>query len=232
MSSKYKSPTFRLASGAYALVTATLLAHGQTASAAVLALYDFDGTTLLAPTSTHPGVSASNIVAASGAPSERSTAPASTENLGLNYQANTGGIVTSETAAFDGDRYFFFTLTLTDPVDFTTLMFKFGAGGGTLERSTFVRTSLDNFANNLGSSMSTEAVYSDVTYDMAAVYGALAEGVTGEVEFRFYHYNNSTTNNRTIVFDDITVSGAIIPEPSSPLIAVLGLGCLLVRRRR
>lgn len=54
--------------------------------------------------------------------------------------------------------------------------------------------------------------------------------LTGTVTFRFYPYV-MTGNNRAVTFDNIELTGSVIPEPGSALLLGLG-GLLLMLRRR
>lgn len=58
---------------------------------------------------------------------------------------------------------------------------------------------------------------------------SLLQNFTGDVEFRFYFYDNSDTGTRFQELDNISVTGTV-PEPAS--LAMLGLGAMVGLKRR
>lgn len=145
------------------------------------------------------------------------------------------------------------TPALTDPVS-TTNYFTFtvtAASGFTLNLAdltlktalvdssqptgtTFVRSSVDGFAFDLGSYTQTGTASSDFTDRTIDLSGAAYQNLSS-ITFRIYHYDDTDSTSSTGLvhrIDDVVLNGSAIPEPAS--FALLGLGglSLLARRRR
>jgi hypothetical protein len=146
------------------------------------------------------------------------------------------------TAATDND-YAGFTVTIANgsQAALTSLTFTHTAnvGGADNFSPSFtsniqVWSSINNFTSSLGSSSLTKAGAStgntvgSVNIDLSAY-----AGLTGNIEFRIYVFDDTTRNDDFTRFDDIVLSGDIssVPEPSGMLLAALGLVPLIRRKR-
>ncbi len=137
-------------------------------------------------------------------------------------------------------NYFSFTLT-ADPTEapgalfsLTDLQLDFGTGGGSTRGFTLayaVNGSTD--FTSLGSSDPSQVGGNFDATTFRHYTFAIPETAVNltSAEFRFFTFA-SQVNGRNMFFDNITVNGSVIPEPSSILLLAGGIGGLLLRRRR
>ncbi|NJK90956.1 MAG: PEP-CTERM sorting domain-containing protein [Blastochloris sp.] len=207
--------------------------------AAVLITYDFTGgingtlgpISALAPSTTPPAnITATSISVASGIPG--TTFQDNGGNIELNLLPGASSAGTAA-AAVSGNQYIEFTLNTPSAsfaLDLDNLQLDLRRGGATGNRHLFLRTSLDAFANDIGpgvvlapaSTTLTTFTFNDIP---------LFNNVTDAVTFRLYTYNDGATN-RSVRVDNIVVNGAVIPEPSTVLLLLGGLGALVLLRAR
>ncbi len=139
---------------------------------------------------------------------------------------------TGAASAVSSGSYISFTITPTagNLLDLSSLTFNVARGGAATPRGVVVQTSADNFASNL---LATDIATQRPTYTLENLdlSGAAFQNLSS-FTVRYFAYTPGT--GQSLDTDDITINGAIIPEPSS--IALLGCapvgiaGC--VRRRR
>jgi hypothetical protein len=127
-----------------------------------------------------------------------------------------------------------FTITIADTVtvDLTGLSFDFGVnyepGSWTLGLS---QGSANKMSESYAGSLNSE-VFVDVSESLSL------SGLTGltdtSVTFTITDTTPGNNNQETLYsyFDNVTVTGTVIPEPSSFALLGLGLGSLVMRRRR
>lgn len=115
-------------------------------------------------------------------------------------------------------------------MNFSNLTFNAARGGGATPRGYDIRSSVDNFASSLATEdLPTQRPnWTRVDVDLSAT---AFDNLTSEVEFRFYVYAPETTNS--LEFDDITLNGTVIPEPSSlVLLGLAALSMIVLHRRK
>lgn len=156
----------------------------------------------------------------------------------------------SDSAALSAGSYFKFTLTLGslgagNGLNLTSLTFDSIANAGvavtgTANASFFVRSSLDNYGTNIGSTFSQVYVNNTTpispvsrTIDLSAYQGV----VVSSIEFRIYVFDDTTDFNRTPRVDNVVLNGAVepltIPEPATTgVLAAWSLLAFAVARRR
>jgi hypothetical protein len=149
----------------------------------------------------------------------------------------------SESLAVSGNSYFSFTLTPTsgyviNPSSLTfSTVFNGTDGAAAVSANYFVRSSLDGFSANIGSTL-TENYQTGSVFTLQAVdlSGGAYQSIVGTVEFRIYVYDSSAANGRYVRVDNVTLTGAAtsaIPEPSTAglMLGGLALSATLVNRR-
>ena len=119
----------------------------------------------------------------------------------------------------------YFTLSIAptsgNSINFTNFVYSSQASG-TGPTGAFVRSSIDNFATDLGAVTTTGGTVSLVA--------AAFQGVTTTTEFRVYGFGASTSGG-TFSVNDFTFNGDVVPEPSAALLGAVGMLALLRRRR-
>ncbi len=91
--------------------------------------------------------------------------------------------------------------------------------------------SIVNFDSVVDSTRDTDAGTTEFTPYSISLTGSDFQNLTQAVTFRLYATSNSSS--ATVQFDDFTLNGSVIPEPSTLGLALLGaFGLLTVRSRR
>ncbi len=150
----------------------------------------------------------------------------------LHTNPGTGASQTIATA-FSTDNYFYFTLTPDSgtTLDLTSLSFNVARGGdSSLPRNYGVRSSATGTADlSSGAVATVRTTWTPITVDLST-YTEL-QNVTSEVTFLFAVATLSSGNS--LEWDDITIEGAVVPEPSTFVLTALGLlGFAFYGRRR
>lgn len=207
-----------------------------TSQAAVLAAYNFNtpGGTPIAST-VDPKVTANDFITSTADTNQgfsgagnvfiRSLATAATQSAALDsrYFAFTVS-ATSLTDELDLDQL---SATLTLTTDNTTsttnnLYLQSSVGGFGSSNPIISGTGTSLTRTTSGTSTST------ATFDLT---GVSFQGLSGDVEFRFYISDNVDENGKINRLDNVSLTGDVIPEPSAALLGGLGLLALLRRRR-
>ncbi len=210
------------------------LITAQAASAATLAFYDInDGgtnTNILGVESSLSGVSATSL-----------------SLTGTGVAASTGSdtifVRFSDAPSTTGSHYIEFELTpanVGQTLSLTSLSFEYYYDG--TDSATSGTASWDLRANINGAGFADVGANPDATYASAtnevpsplpsATVTLGQTNVTSAV-FRLSMYDDGgTASNTFIKTNSITVSGDVVPEPSTALLGVLGLAGFLIRRRR
>ncbi len=220
------------------------LITAQAASAATLAFYDIDddatpgggtNSNILAAESFLPGVTATNLSV-----SNANVVP-STNSDTIFVRWSNAGTVTNV-------NYIEFTLTPTtvgNTLNLTGFNFEYYYDGSGVAGTGTHNARWDVRANINGGGFADVGANPDATYstNTNAVPGTLPSasvtltqtGVTSAI-FRLSMYNDGTAqtdaNNVFIKTNSITVTGDVVPEPSTALFGILGLAGFLIRRRR
>ncbi|MBX3740784.1 MAG: hypothetical protein KF712_07335 [Akkermansiaceae bacterium] len=146
--------------------------------------------------------------------------------------------VTSDTLT--PDDYISFTVT-ADPgtsYNFTSLTFKYSvqvatSGPVPISSNAVVRSSLDNFATNLGTfavmrtASGTTTLSPGPSVDLSAY-----TNVSGAVEFRIYVFDDVDAIGSQSRFDNIILNATIVPEMSGVSLVAFGSLLLAWKRRR
>jgi hypothetical protein len=225
-----------LRTGFLAALAAFLLGSAE---AQVLVRYEFGSpgqeTTVetspaFGPTITAPNLMATAITDPLGTVgleiSSAATTPANAPFLRLDPQGNS----TDAATAIANNKYFEFTLSpfQGQMLDVESLTFDVARGGAATPRGYVVRSSLNNFSSNLAQADvgTVRPTYTAVSVDLNA-FAATAQPVT----FRIYSYSPGAGSS--LDYDNITVNGTVVPEPSAlGLLAMAGAGLGLRRYRR
>lgn len=146
----------------------------------------------------------------------------------------------TETQSLDEGEYFTFTIGPNSggTLNLETLVFStayYGTNAPTALASFFVRSSVDDFAMNLGSTFTNPLLTSASFVGNTVTFtGASFQDLAGPVEFRIYLYDTNNASNRSIAIDDVTVNGTFIPvpEPASCAFIFAALGLAMTGRRR
>ncbi len=96
-----------------------------------------------------------------------------------------------------------------------------------------MRSSVDSFAANVGSTLSVQLTQSQ-TFNMQDIdlTGPSFQGLSDPVTFRIYLYDGNSSTIRIIAIDNVVLNGSVVPEPSSALLLGVSALILLTRRRR
>ena len=209
------------------LFAAILVAAGSL-HADVLARYTFDGS-VRTSLDNDPNSNAGSFLDGPGFASAFDTGrgnPAPSLSISLD-QING----TSNATAVTANDYFTFTITPVDFMSFTSLTFDIAnyTNDGTFSPvSFFVRSSVNNFSSNIGTTQ-TVLAGSNGTFQNAniSLTGASFQNLNTPVEFRIYVQDSGIDDpDRGGLIDNVILNGTAIPEPST--YAMMGLGAALL----
>jgi hypothetical protein len=201
--------------------------------AQILVQYTFTGNTL-APSTTAAGISATSL-------SEVEFASVSTTTNPPGGSGNAARAITLEKIddSFDTDHYYEFTLTPDAPgqaLSLNNLTFIFNISSSGAGNSSGYQLRYDDLSDGAGfitigtTELATNTTAVSANFDLSgAAFSNLTSGITFRIDVRD---TGSNANNVSVRIDDVTVTGAVIPEPGT-----FGLGCLaaasvLFARRR
>jgi len=225
------------------LLTLSLVAaSAQVAQAAPLAVFDMDETLAInngtasmevQPVTTGADVSLTNITnggGLGGADFWMWNVSTSDTLVATPTVAATSSDTSNADDAIAGNAFFSFTLT-ADPgktLDLDELSFRVARGNTSGNRNWAVRSDASgttNLASNFTNDTTTD-IASAAALQTVDLTGAQFQGLNAIV-FTFFQVTDSTF--RTVVWDDIAVTGDAVPEPAS--LALVGLGGLLMLGR-
>ncbi|MBV9008127.1 MAG: PEP-CTERM sorting domain-containing protein [Verrucomicrobia bacterium] len=169
----------------------------------------------------------------------RTTTPSSTIDPSLfTLSSDTSS---TEAGAVTNNNYYTFTLTPNAGIvlDLTSLTFRYAldnSGGSTGFNATyFVRSSIDNFATDVGSVPASAGKGKTTAFTTANIdlTASQFQNLSSAVTFRIYIYDNSNTTTQQDLLDDVIVNGslALVPEPSTYAMMGLGIGLLAAAQR-
>ena len=164
-------------------------------------------------------------------------------SYGTSYDLNVRGWGGSATLpnVVAGERYMSITIQAAsgyqlnlDGANISLLGSRNGGGAPDTFYITATTTGTTTVDNQIGDSTFLALTGSGNVYDINSTFsGAAWDGLTGEVEIRFYGGGQSTTGN--IHFSDMSITGGsivAIPEPAAlGMVAVFGGSILFIRRR-
>jgi len=238
---KATNPKNGLTRHLFLLAATTLLAAGPAAQAATLVEYTFATNT--SPTTTGTNVASQNY-SVPGSFSGGTIAHTTGSGGNVYYTRNATGAPTSQAEALTNTFYSSFTLSADSgfALDLDQLSFQYG-GTTPSDRSFtanfFLRSSVDSFATDLGSfSLAIPLNTSAPLYASGAVdlTGAAFQGITGNVTFRIYSFGTldnpqfSTASRARI--DTVSLTGVVIPEPTTWALLAGALTVTVILRRR
>lgn len=206
------------------------------AAAAVLTSYNFGSpgqeTTMedspaFGPSSVAAGLTATPVRDPAGTVGIEISSAATTPEGAPFLRVDPQGSSPDPATAIANNKYYEFSLTADagNTLNLDNLEFDVARGGGSTPRGYIVRSSLDNFASDLSQAdvATVRPNYTHVTVPLSAL------NVSGAT-FRIYSY--SPGGGASLDYDNVTVNGDVIPEPTAAgLLGLAGLA-LLGRRRR
>ncbi len=210
-------------------LVATLLA--TVARGDLIAQYSFTATNLDV-TLAHPNITAGSI-SNGGALSQclvnASLAYSTTPVLQVNPSATSAS--TNVSASFASNNFFQFTITV-DPgltLSLSNLSFNVARGGSSSTRYTGVQTDLTGATNLMEFSIAAvRPTWLVTNLDLSAM--PQLQNISGSVTFLFAVATPSSGNS--LEFDDITLTGSVIPEPTSLWLTATALLALCVWHTR
>jgi PEP-CTERM motif len=141
---------------------------------------------------------------------------------------------TSQALALSNNDYFFFRVTPNPGFSFNLQDLTLDTSSTNTDENIFIRSSVDNYQTDLASFLRTTTNFQNTVVDLS---GAAFDNITSTMEFRFYVYDNSDSDSQGARFDNVTLNGtnaavSAVPEPSTSLLMLVGLGSLAAARRR
>jgi PEP-CTERM motif len=203
------------------------------ANADVLASYPFAGSSR-ASTDSDVSTTASNITDGAGVISIIDTTRGNpSPSISVSSDQIDGS---TNTAAVTANDYISFTLTPGSGITFSLTSFALDAfnytNDGTFSaESYFLRSSVNGFASNIGTTQSIVAAsMGAITPNSFDLTGASFQNLTAPIEFRLFFQDGISDPDRGLAFDNITLNGtAVVPEPATWML--MGVGLLLGAQR-
>ena len=144
---------------------------------------------------------------------------------------------TTDAAAVTNDDSFGFTLTPTvGPTSLSSLTFDYGgnsvANGTNYTANFVVRSSLDGFASNIGTTLTKTVNSTTSSFNQAVVdlTGAQFQNLTSPVTFKIFEFDASVDTGNIARVDNVILNG--VPEPSTAALVAAAAATTLFRRRR
>ncbi len=241
-----KTPFLSISAIPVALLAAAAIGPAGS-HAATLALYTFPSNNVVSADSFDAGLTAGN-VNATGSSGEFLTLSGyhvvnPPTNLNDTAAALRDVVDSSEQNALNNSNFFQFTLTpgASNLIDFDTLSFDWRRGGATQTRSWAAYLSTDGFASGgEANGFTTNSIRlggvspTPADTDWRSTNLAInLDGTAAATTFRFYVWTGGLgSGNYDIRFDNILVTGTVIPEPATMALAASGLALLALGRRR
>lgn len=213
-----------------AFVFALTVLLGVYAKADILANYPFTGSSR-ASTDTDANSSASLLTDGAGFTSTFDVVRGNpTPSIGVSSDLIDG---TSNATAVTANDYVTFTITPGLSMSLTSLTLD--AANYTNDtvfsaESFFLRSSVNSFASNIGSTQNilagSNGVFAPFSFDLT---GASFQNVSSAIEFRIYLQDSITDADRGILLDNVVLNGVAVPEPATYML--LGIGLLVGAQR-
>jgi len=134
--------------------------------------------------------------------------------------------------AVQNDKFFEFTIRPQGDLrlDLFSLEFDVGRGGSGTPRGWGLFSSVDNFATEIAT-RTVGTIEPDLTHVFVDLSDSRFQGLGGPLTFRMYSFTPG--DGLSLEFDNITLLGAVVPEPSTAALLAAGLlGTLIGFRRR
>lgn len=149
-----------------------------------------------------------------------------TGNPAPSLATDAGDTAATQPLSLTGNDYYEFTLTPNAgfQASLSSLMFDYAISGN-VTGNFFVRSSVDSFAANVGSTATTSgSIFSTVTISLSA---SQFQNLTSAVTFRIYIYDNKS-GNMSDLLDNVIVNGDLLAVPEPSTWAMMGLGAGLL----
>jgi hypothetical protein len=194
------------------------------AQGAIIARYEITGSSLAA-TTVDPNATAGNITPSPTVNNQLTSVL--TFVTGVGYPAASEPAIGAQRANTTeantpANVYFSFTVSANPGMNLSSLAFNAAKGGGANPRVYDVLSSVDAFATSLtGGPVTLTTQRPNFTPVSVNLSAAPFQGLSS-ITFRVHFFTPDPTQN--VDFDDITLNGTVIPEPTSLALVLLGLG--------
>jgi hypothetical protein len=204
---------------------AVLALSGVAANAAILRQYDFASGTTASTTAANTTGGSFSSAGINGPPGN---APSVTG----------GGYVTDNKPwdqAINLGKYLEFTIGPSSPYKLTLTSLTFdGRVSGSLTASWAVRSSQDSYAANLGTGSFSTTTYVNQSTTLS---GVNFTDTSSTITFRIYVWVTDNASSKSVTFDNVTLNGDVVPEPTTIAASIFGAsflamaGIRIIRRR-
>ena len=179
--------------------------------------YQFPGS-VFTPTVTAPGISASNV---NNTGSSAVIEPGNALPNSIFLRPTNAGS-TTHSGAVANNEYLQFSVTPIGgrQINLASLTFDAARGGPEVPRGWVLRSSIDGFATDL-STAEIPTVQPNLTPSNVDLSTSAFQNLTNSTTFRVYGYVQAI-GGQGLFFDNVTLNGTVVPEPST--LALLGIG--------
>jgi hypothetical protein len=213
------------------VVSIVVLTFNGLARGSIISQYSFTGNTLSA-TTVDPNATAGSITGSPNVNNQPTSVLTFVTGVGYATEPSLGAQRANTNEAGTRSNVFFtFTVAPNAGYDLnlSSLTFNVARGGASTVRDYDVRSSLDGFATSLTGVVpinTARPVFTPVSIDLSAPQFQL---LVSPLTFQVRYFTPTVSQN--VDFDDITLNGVVVPEPSSAALALATIGTWMIRRR-